>query len=54
VRPVLESLEDRYCPSGVHLLVGSSNTHGVLRYEKNTAAHVDTFVPRPSGGRREP
>jgi hypothetical protein len=54
VRPVLESLEDRLCPSSVHLLVGSSNTHGVLRYEKNTGAHVDTFVPRQRGGLREP
>jgi hypothetical protein len=54
VRPVLESLEDRLCPSGVNLLVGSSNTHGVLRYEKNTGAHVNTFVPRQSGGLRGP
>jgi hypothetical protein len=54
VRPVLESLEDRLCPSGVHLLVGSYNTHGVLRYDGNTGAHVDTFVPRQSGGLREP
>jgi hypothetical protein len=54
VRPVLESLEDRLCPSSVHVLVGSSITPGVLRYEKNTGAHVNTFVPRQSGGHREP
>jgi hypothetical protein len=41
-------------PSSIHVLVGSSITHGVLRYEKNTEAHVNTFVPRQSGGHREP
>jgi sugar lactone lactonase YvrE len=54
VRPALEPLEDRFCPSGSYLLVSSWNNDSVLRYDENTGAFVDTFVPRQSGGLREP
>jgi hypothetical protein len=52
--PRVEALEDRFCPSGGYLLVSSYNTDSVLRYDENTGAFVDTFVPRQSGGLREP
>jgi hypothetical protein len=54
VRPALEPLEDRFCPSGGYLLVSSFNNDSVLRYDENTGAFVDTFVPSQSGGLREP
>lgn len=46
----LESLEDRHCPSGSELLVGSFDTHNVLRYDAATGAFVDEFVRHKSGG----
>ncbi len=50
----LEALEDRHCPSGGYLLVSSYNTDSVLRYDENTGAFVNTFVPSQCGGLREP
>lgn len=52
--PVLEVLESRLCPSGGYLLVSSSNTDSVLRYDESSGAFVDAFVPAKSGGLRFP
>src|SRR5262245_48606061 len=46
----LEVLEDRLCPSGGYLLVGSYNTDSVLRYDETTGAFVDELVHKGSGG----
>src|SRR5581483_7401820 len=54
VRPHVEALEDRHCPSGGYLLVSSWDTNSVLRYDETTGAFVDTFVPPKSGGLFEP
>jgi hypothetical protein len=55
--PRLEGLEDRCCPSGGYLLVGSYDNNSVLRYDESTGAFVDQFDPHnlgnlinPSGG----
>ena len=53
-RLYLETLEDRLCLSGGYLLVSSYNTDSVLRYDENTGAYVNSFVPSQSGGLREP
>jgi sugar lactone lactonase YvrE len=54
VRPVLELLEGRFCPSGGYLLISSQNTDSVLRYDESSGAFVDAFVPAKSGGLRFP
>jgi DNA-binding beta-propeller fold protein YncE len=53
----VEALEDRMCPSGGYLLVGSFDNNSVLRYSETTGAFVDQFDPKnlanlknPSGG----
>jgi len=53
-RLALERLEDRDCPSGSYLLVAEYDNHQVLRYDANTGAFVDQFVPKHSGGLKEP
>src|SRR5689334_15154020 len=45
LRLALEPLEDRFCPSGGYLLVGSFNNNSVLRYDESTGAFVDQFDP---------
>jgi sugar lactone lactonase YvrE len=45
-RLALELLEDRLCPSGSYLIVGSFNNNGVLRYDESTGAFVDQFDPK--------
>jgi hypothetical protein len=50
----VEALEDRLCPSGGYLLVGSVNTDSVLRYDETSGAFADAFVPAQSGGLRNP
>ena len=52
-RPAVEGLEERLCLSG-YLLVSSFDSNSVLRYDEWTGAFVDTFVPKQSGGLREP
>jgi hypothetical protein len=54
---VLEPLEDRMCPSGGYLVVGSFSNNSVLRYDESTGAFVDQFDPHnlanlktPGGG----
>src|SRR5947208_2919338 len=53
MRPDVEGLEARLCLSG-YLLVSSFDSNSVLRYNETTGAFVDAFVPRQSGGLREP
>src|SRR5262249_34014754 len=53
-RLVLEVLEDRLCPSGGYLLVGSNDPNSVMRYDETTGAFVDEFVPHNSGGLKQP
>ena len=52
-RLVLEGLEDR-CLLSVDLLVTSSNSNSVLRYDSTTGAFIDAFVPEGSGGLDSP
>lgn len=49
-----EQLESRYCPSGSYLYVAEYDNHQVLRYDALTGAFVDRFVPKHSGGLKEP
>src|SRR5689334_17893689 len=51
--PVVEGLEERLRPSG-YLLVVSFANDSVLRYNESTGTFMDAFVPRQSGGLREP
>ena len=51
--PAVERLEERLCLSG-YLLVSSFDNNSVLRYDESTGAFVDAFVPKQSGGLREP
>src|SRR5262245_63492788 len=53
-RPVLETLEDRLCPSGGYLLVSSQDNASVMRYDERTGGFVDTFLPKGSGGLTAP
>lgn len=50
IRPSLEVLEGRLCPSGGYLLVDSFNTNSVLRYDETTGAFAGVFVPKNTGG----
>jgi DNA-binding beta-propeller fold protein YncE len=50
----VETLEDRFCPSGDYLLVTSFDTDNVLRYEAGTGVFVDEFVRHKSGGLNQP
>jgi hypothetical protein len=52
-RPAVEALEERLCLSG-YLLVSSFDSNSVMRYDESTGAFVDAFVPKQSGGLREP
>jgi DNA-binding beta-propeller fold protein YncE len=50
-RPLeVESLEERLCPSTGYLFIDSYDTQSILRYDENTGAFVDQFVPSGSGG----
>jgi streptogramin lyase len=52
-RLCLEPLEDRCCPS-TDLLVSGFLSNNVLRYDGNTGAFVDTFIPAGTGGLTNP
>jgi sugar lactone lactonase YvrE len=52
--PLPEVLEERRCPSGGYLLIGSFGTDSVPRYDESTGAFVDTFVTHRSGGLTSP
>jgi streptogramin lyase len=52
--PRLESLEDRFCPSGSYLLVGSYDNNSVLRYDESTGAFVDQFDPHNHANLKNP
>jgi sugar lactone lactonase YvrE len=54
VRLVLDSLEDRCCPSGGCLLVGSIDNNTVLRYNEGTGAFVDQFDPHNLANLKNP
>jgi glucose/arabinose dehydrogenase len=62
VRPRLQDvLEDRLCPSGGYLLVASTDTNSVMRYDEVTGAPAPsagstgaTFVSKNSGGLSQP
>jgi hypothetical protein len=56
-RLAVEQLEDRSVPSagsGSYLLVSSYKTDNVLRYDANSGAFVDEFLPHRSGGLNQP
>jgi sugar lactone lactonase YvrE len=53
-RLALELLEDRLCPSGGYLIVGSLNNNGVLRYDESTGAFVDQFDPKNLANLKDP
>jgi hypothetical protein len=56
-RLVVEQLEDRSVPSagsGSYLLVSSSKTDNVLRYDAATGAFVDEFIPHRDGRLNQP
>src|SRR5262245_27076496 len=50
----LEPLEDRLCPSGGYLLVGSYDNNSVLRYNETTGAFVDQFDPHNLANLKNP
>jgi hypothetical protein len=50
----IESLEDRFCPSGGYMLVGSFDNNSVLRYNETTGAFVDQFDPHNLGDLKNP
>ena len=50
----VERLEDRFCPSGGYLLVGSYDTSSVLRYDESTGAFVDQFDPHNLANLKDP
>ena len=50
----IERLENRFCPSGGHLLVANWGGDSVLRYEESTGAFVNSFVPKHAGGMNQP
>src|SRR5579864_5420995 len=50
----VERLEDRFCPSGGYLLVGSYDTSSVLRYDERTGAFVDQFDPHNVANLKDP
>ncbi len=52
-RLAIEMLEDRLCLS-VDLFVASYANHSVLRYDGNSGAFIDAFVPSGSGGLNGP
>jgi DNA-binding beta-propeller fold protein YncE len=54
IRLAVEQLEDRLTPSGSYLLVSSYKTDNVLRYDADTGAFVDEFLPHRSGGLNQP
>jgi sugar lactone lactonase YvrE len=51
---VLEELEDRFCPSGSYLVVGSLNNNSVLRYSESTGAFVDQIDPQNLANLNQP
>jgi len=53
-RPRLEALEDRLCPSGGYLVVGSFDNNSVLRYSESTGAFVDQFDPHNLANLKNP
>jgi hypothetical protein len=56
-RLAIEQLEDRCVPSagnGSYLLVSSSKTDNVLRYDTATGAFVDEFIPHRDGRLNQP
>ena len=50
----VEALEDRMCPSGGYLLVGSFDNNSVLRYSETTGAFVDQFDPHNLANLKNP
>jgi outer membrane protein assembly factor BamB len=53
-RLYLEALEDRLCPSGGYLVVGSYDNNMVLRYNESTGAFVDQFDPHNLANLKNP
>jgi sugar lactone lactonase YvrE len=53
-RLAVERLEARDCPSGSYLLVSSYKTDNVLRYDADTGAFVDEFIPQREGRLNQP
>jgi sugar lactone lactonase YvrE len=54
LRPHLEALEDRLCPSGSYLVVASFANNSVFRYSENTGAFVDHIDPHNLANLNEP
>lgn len=50
----LEPIEDRLCPSGAYLVVGSFDNNSVLRYDEATGTFVDQFDPHNSASLKNP
>jgi sugar lactone lactonase YvrE len=53
-RLALELLEDRFCPSGGYLVVGSFDNNAILRYDESTGAFVDQFDPKNLANLKNP
>jgi sugar lactone lactonase YvrE len=47
-------LEDRLCPSGSYLIVGSFDNNAILRYNETTGAFVDQIDPHNLANLKEP
>jgi sugar lactone lactonase YvrE len=47
-------LEDRLCPSGGYLIVGSFDNNAILRYNETTGAFVDQIDPHNLANLKEP
>ena len=50
----LDPIEDRLCPSGGSLVVGSFNNNGILRYDESTGAFIDQFDLHNLGNLKSP